>query len=236
MRCVITIVLVLILATAAAAGEPATPAGTYNVSWAQLTFSAGYDPQLVNGAHVLDVVKYSSPGPGEPEYGFVDHSTGQTVCVAWPARGDGGGPFWSDIQCTDGASGTIEWIDLPADSGFDTKSFVMDLQGGDHSPFHRWEVGKKQPATSVTFNLAPGQTVGGTVAARMTANGLGAGSYKWYLSVDGRQISYRIESSTTITFWWNTTGLVNGGHTFSARVVDAAGKAATGSVTVNVRN
>jgi hypothetical protein len=45
-----------------------------------------------------------------------------------------------------------------------------------------------------------------------------------------------VESTTAITFWWNTTGRPNGTHAFSVRVVDAAGKTVTGAVNVIVRN
>jgi len=104
------------------------------------------------------------------------------------------------------------------------------------APGRRWEVGTKQtvaPSTrTVTFNLTAGQTVTGSVAVRLTANGLGAGSYRWDISVAGRRVAYRVESTATITWWWNTGGLAPGSHALSVRVLDAVGREARGSVSV----
>jgi hypothetical protein len=175
---------------------------------------------------------FAATAPGDPAWEFVDSASGGN-CVAWTDN---------RLECSD-AVGTIEWFDTPGSTGaLETRWFRMDLQGlSAHSRVDRWEVGTKQvvapaPATSVTFNLTNGQTVGGTVAVKMTAKGLGAGPYSWVSSVDGRQISSRRETVTSITLFWDTRGVANGSHTFSVKVTDAAGKAATGSVNVLVKN
>lgn len=219
--------LVLILSAPVAAQAPASPPGTYATEWAEYTVYIG--PDASSGTRTVGVVALTDPTAGAPSWEFRDRSTGSAFCWGWP---DG------HAEC-DGWIGSIAWYDYPSDpdGALQTRWFVLDLESmSAHAPGRRWEVGTKQvtaPATrTVTFNLTAGQTVAGSVPVKMTANGLDAGSYRWYVSVDGTQVAYRVESTTAITWWWNTGGLTAGSHVLSVRVLDAAGHEARGSVTV----
>jgi hypothetical protein len=153
-------------------------------------------------------------------------------CWAWPDN---------SVQC-DNWFGSVQWIDYYTtgpDGSLQTQWFVLDLESGSaHSWGRRWEIGTRQasvpptPSRTVTFNLTEGQTVSGTVQVRMTAAGLGAGPYRWYIGVDGRQVAFRSEGATAITWWWNTGSLAAGAHVLSVRVLDAGGAEARGSVNV----
>ena len=226
-RAIVAMLLIALLAAAGPVGaqEPDLT-GTYSVDWSQWTFGIQY-PEFDSGSRVMDVARVPNPGPGDPTWQITDRAAARAVCWVWSDH---------SLQCLD-AIGYFRVIysGLPNEIWF-----VMDLQGlSAHSPSYRWEVGTFQPpapATSVSFNLSSGQVVSGTVGVKMTVKGLGPGPDYWYTSVDGRQISTRRETVTTITLFWDTRGVANGSHTFSVNVVDAAGAVATGGVSVLVRN
>jgi hypothetical protein len=220
--------LCLVLATgaAAAAQPPASPTGGYDTEWAEYRIML-IDPVADHGGRTVDVVSLAAPAPGGPSWEFRDRSTGQVLCHGW-ANGYAECPEWA---------GSLTWYEAAGPTGtLETRWFVLDLESlSAHAPGRRWEVGTKQapaPTRAVTFSLTPGQVVSGSVGVKMTATGLQAGAYRWYISLDGRQVSYRVESTTGITWWWNTSGLAAGTHALSVRVVDAGGREAPGGVTV----
>lgn len=227
--CVVLLALVaaaLFLAGPASAQGGISPAGTYTTEWA--SYDVYISPSADAGTRTVEVVALESSDPYGPAWEFRDASTGQGFCWAWS---DG------YAQCGDRTSGSVTWIDeTMADGTFTTVWFVLDFEIGGHSWGRAWEVGTRQPAAppgpTVSFNLTEGQTVSGTVPVRMTATGLGAGGYRWYISVDGAQVAYRIESTTAITWWWNTGSLATGSHVLSVRVVDGSGLEARGAVNV----
>jgi hypothetical protein len=139
-----------------------------------------------------------------------------------------------------GLFGTIEWFDYPGSTGaLEITGFFMDLQPATPSNPPVRIIGRRQPPAppaSVAFNLSAGQAVSGTVGVKMSAAGLSTSTpYIWSTSVDAKQISLRRETATAITLFWNTAGVVVGTHTLSVKVTDAAGRIATGSVSVVVK-
>ena len=90
-------------------------------------------------------------------------------------------------------------------------------------------------ASAVAFSLTNDQVIWNSVPVQITANGLAAGTKRFYILVDGTQVGYRITTSPT-TWWWNTLNYSNGTHTLRVRVVDANGVEATGEVRVIIAN
>jgi hypothetical protein len=83
---------------------------------------------------------------------------------------------------------------------------------------------------TLTFSApANGATVSGTTTVSLAVTG-GAPPYAYQVSLDGAAIS------TSASFSWNTPAVSNGTHTLSATVTDAAGHAASASITVTVAN
>lgn len=225
----VAVLFALVLATPATAQQPVSPTGTYATEWSSWGEYIG--PFTDSGTRTVEVVALNDPSPDAPTWAFRDPSTGSEFCWAW-ANGY--------VQCEQ-AEGRVLWYDYPSDpdGSLQTRWFVLDLQSIGRFDGGSFEVGTKQlapppppPGPTVTFNLTEGQTVSGSVAVRMTANGLGAGGYRWYISVDGSQVAYRVESTTAITWWWNTGSLAPGTHSLSVRVLDAGGTEARGSVSV----
>ena len=227
-------VAVLLTTVTMAAGQtayPVNPTGTYTTQWVDLEIF--YDPTapaMTTGTGTIDVMTVINPVPGGPRWEMRDRTTGNVRCLIWD---DG------RAQCGE-FKATIEWFDSrTSEFSADTYFYLLDVEICCLTTGHLWEVGTKQIAapSGISFtNLTNGQTITGTIGVKMVANGAGTGPYRWYLSVDGKQISYRIESTTSITFWWNTGGVPNGAHTLSVKVVNAAGKALTGSINVNVKH
>jgi hypothetical protein len=92
------------------------------------------------------------------------------------------------------------------------------------------------PAQQVTIALSTNQTVRGSAAVKITATGFAAGPLKYFISIDNTQKWFWNTSATTITQWWGTTAYPNGTHSVTVRVTDSAGKTATSTVNVLVRN
>ncbi len=226
----VVVVLALLLSVPASAQEPVSPTGTYTTEWASWN-EDGISPYMSSGARTVEVVPFNDPTwPDGPSMAFRDPSTGSDFCWIWSNN---------YVQC-DQAEGRVTWYDYPSDpdGSLQTRWFLLELQSLGRFAGASFEVGTKQMTSpppagpTVTFSLTEGQTVSGTVPVRMTANGLGAGGYRWYISVDGSQVAYRVESTTAITWWWNTGSLAPGTHSLSVRVLDASGTEARGSVNV----
>lgn len=245
----LTVMAVVIVALAAPAWAQST---NYDLSWTLLC--GPHDPNnpdqnvaAVYQGQMQIIVTQRTDGSGTTYWEARNASTGVFVFqfaneqlgvqeLALPA------PACGDV----GYSGHFDWNPIVNADGFKTFTISDAVPESSRVQAVAYATAMKSPAApppppptapTVTFgNLTGGQVVAGTYGVRMTANGLGAASYKWTISVDNQQVSYRIESSTSITFWWNTSGLLNGTHTLSVRVVDAAGKVATGRVNVVIRN
>ena len=92
------------------------------------------------------------------------------------------------------------------------------------------------PAQQVTIALATNQTVSRSTPVKISATGFAAGSLRYFISIDNTQKWFWNTSATTITQWWGTTTYPNGTHSVTVRVTDSAGKTATSTVNVLVRN
>jgi hypothetical protein len=92
------------------------------------------------------------------------------------------------------------------------------------------------PAQQVTIDLATNQTVSRSTPVKISAIGFAAGTLRYFILIDNIQKWFWNTSATTITQWWGTTAYPNGTHSVTVRVTDSAGKTATATVTVLVRN
>jgi hypothetical protein len=92
------------------------------------------------------------------------------------------------------------------------------------------------PVQQVTIALATNQTVRGSIPVKISATGFAAGSLRFTILIDNTQKWLWNTSATTITQWWGTTAYPNGTHSVTVRVTDSAGKTATSTVNVLVRN
>lgn len=92
------------------------------------------------------------------------------------------------------------------------------------------------PAQQVTIALATNQTVSRSTPIKVSASGFAAGPLRYFILIDNVQKWFWNTSATTITQWWGTTGYPNGTHSVTVRVTDTAGRTATSTVTVLVRN
>jgi hypothetical protein len=99
-----------------------------------------------------------------------------------------------------------------------------------------YETAPPPPAQQVTVALATNQLVTRSVPVKISATGFAAGPLRYFISIDKAQKWFWYTSATTITQWWGTTACPNGTHSVTVRVTDTAGKTATSSVTVLVRN
>jgi hypothetical protein len=231
---------------------PAWPqSGAYDLRWLALCGPNGdqndQNAASVHAGQLRVTVTQRTDSSGTTFWEMRNASTGQVI-VPFANEPSGAQDFVLPLPsppCVGGTYiGTFDWNSIGNTDAF--KTFAIDgeaFQAGNAEVVHifgiRATTTAPPPPTSRTVkftNLVANQVVSGTYGVKMTASGLGAGSYKWFLSVDGAQISFRVESSTAITFFWNTGAHANGTHTFSARVVDAAGAEARGSVSVVVRN
>jgi hypothetical protein len=71
---------------------------------------------------------------------------------------------------------------------------------------------------------------------RRWPTGLAAGPLKYFISIDNTQKWFWNTGATTITQYWGTTAYPNGTHSVTVRVTDTAGKTATSTLNVLVRN
>jgi hypothetical protein len=213
-------------------------------------------------------VRASAPGSGpSPQYIFYGTGT-REVLTSWITQPVDGAPLSGNVQIGMGSMGgvgttrtfTVYVDNQPVSTqtvNDDEASYTLNtagLSGGNHTI----SVGVSDGSTSdvmsrtvtvasaptapagVTFNLTNDQTVRGSVAVQITANGLGADTKRFNISVapsDGQAaISPWVVRPNTITWWWNTRNYANGTHTLSLRVVNPTGAAATGSVRVIISN
>jgi hypothetical protein len=241
----LALVLLLVLTTAAGAQSSAG----YQLSWLVLCGPNGLNLEA-NAAAVergqMDIVLTRNVDPlGGPDFWVATNAT--TGAIVWKYANPTGGvqemalPLPEPACLAGPLGGTFTWNPInDFTDTFLTFSITAEPAVANANQLIS-AVGIRTPAVAtapqVAFaNLAGGQVIGGSYGVKMAASGLGAAPYKWTISVDAVQKSFRIESVTSITWWWLTTGYVNGTHALAVRVVDAAGKAATGTVNVVIRN
>jgi hypothetical protein len=238
--------LVLLIVTATPAG--AQSSASYQLSWLVLCGPSNLNLDA-NAAAVergqMEVVLTRNVDPlGGPDFWVATNAT--TGAVVWRYAAPTAGvqemalPLPSPACLAGPLGGTFAWNPIDDTDAFLTFSITAEpAVAGVNQLISAVGIRTQVAATApqVTFgNLAGGQVIGGSYGVKMVAAGLGAGPYKWTISVDAVQESFRIESVTAITWWWLTTGYVNGTHTLTVRVVDASGKTASGTVTVIIRN
>jgi hypothetical protein len=244
--------LVALILTLASFTSTAAQDGLYDLRWVALCGPngswTGTDPDAAS-AHTGQMqvtITQRTGGDGSPYWEARNASTGEVV-IPFASEQLGAQEVVLPLPeppCVGGTYlGTFDWNPIANADAFKTFVIVGEASSSRneervHVVGIRAAITVPEPTTrSVTFaNVAAGQTVSGRYAVRMTVNGLAAATSRWYLAVDGTQIAYRIETATTITFYWNTAVLANGTHTLSARVLDAAGTEALGRVSVIVRN
>jgi hypothetical protein len=153
-----------------------------------------------------------------------------------------------DAETSTGPGGTFAWFpsDAFSDDGVPDPYAAFCLKAT-HQSTSAWseqliigtrvrETQPPPPAQQVTIALSTNQTVRGSTPVKISTTGFAAGPLKYFISIDNTQKWFWNTSATTITQWWGTTAYPNGTHSVTVRVTDSAGKTATSTVNVLVRN
>jgi hypothetical protein len=180
-------------------------------------------------------VAISAPGTGATLSGSVAVSgvASDNVRVAKVEVSVDGGAYQT-------ASGTTSWSYMLDTAAYANGSHTLaakatDTCGNTAATDETINVFNDLASPKVTITApAAGATVGGSVSMTGTASD-DTSVAKVEVSVDAG--AYRIAQGTTSwTYSLDTTPLANGFHTLTARATDAAGNAATSSVTISVSN
>jgi hypothetical protein len=246
-----------ILALGLAHAPARAQSGTYDLHWLVLCgpdkYSQDQNTASVQRGQMQVVVTERTDPLGGPA--FWEARNASTGAVVWPFANEAAGVQDMVLSLPPGCAtssylGRFDWNAVANADAFQTFT-ISDAEpgiAGMSARAHLTGIRVAAPAptavpslppspAAVTLSLASNQTISGSVPVRIAAAGLAsAGTKRFFISVDGAQISARVESTAALTFWWNTTSRPNGTHTFSVRAVDAAGKTVTGSVNVIVRN
>jgi len=211
-------------------------------------------------------VRLSQPGSGpQPQFTFVGTGTlqpftawmtspadGATVSgtISVGALGHGGAGITRTFQLyvdsalaqtqqiTNGGSATFSLNTTTLSNGSHTVGVNVTDEAGAVAGDARTITVNNATASArvIFFNLTNDQVIRGSYQVQLGTSGLAAGTKRFYISVDGRQVSYWVVTTTGINWWWNTTGYANGTHTLSVRVVDSTGREVTGTVRVIINN
>src|SRR5205807_9322681 len=92
------------------------------------------------------------------------------------------------------------------------------------------------PLTASFTPPADGATVSATVSVDMSDLRDARPLFTFTLTVDGAQVFGTSGSATSASFAWNTTSVADGAHTLGLTVQDGAGRTATATRGVTVRN
>jgi len=96
-------------------------------------------------------------------------------------------------------------------------------------------VNVSNPYTASFTSPAEGATVGGTVTIGMSESGANGTPIVFTLTVDGSQVFTTSGTATTASFNWNSSSVAEGPHTLGLTVRDGAGRTATATRSVTVK-
>src|SRR6266403_5077433 len=96
-------------------------------------------------------------------------------------------------------------------------------------------VNVSNPYTASFTSPAEGATVGGTVTVGMSESGANGTPIVFTLTVDGSQVFTTSGTATTASFNWNSSSVAEGPHTLGLTVRDGAGRTATATRSVTVK-
>ena len=135
---------------------------------------------------------------------------------------------WDSARVANGTQTLVATVrDASGNSGSTTRAFNVQNAGGGGGP---------APLGASFTAPADGATVGGTVSVAMSATGASGTPIAFTLAVDGAQVFATSGSASSASFAWNTTSVADGTHTLGLTVQDGAGRTATATRGVTVRN
>jgi len=135
---------------------------------------------------------------------------------------------WDSTRVTNGTQTLVATVrDASGNSGSTTRAFNVQNAGGGGGP---------APLTASFTAPADGATVSGTVSVGMSETGARGTPIFFTLTVDGGQVFGTSGSATSASFAWNTTSIADGAHTLGLTVQDGAGRTATATRGVTVKN
>ena len=135
---------------------------------------------------------------------------------------------WDSTRVANGTQTLVATVrDASGNSGSTTRAFNVQNAGGGGGP---------APLTASFTAPADGATVSGTVSVDMSETGASGTPIAFTLTVDGARVFGTSGSATTASFAWNTTSVADGAHTLGLTVQDGAGRTATATRGVTVRN
>ena len=149
---------------------------------------------------------------------------------------------WNTRSVADGSRALVMSVRDATGKTGSTNPTTVTVANGAGSPPPNSEPPTSEPPTgggltvSVTQPLN-GVTVSGTHNAIVWVDGAGSGSKTYTLSVAGQTVgTMQTASTSAVTIPWNTRSVADGSRVLAVSVRDAAGKTASKSVTVTVRN
>jgi len=135
---------------------------------------------------------------------------------------------WDSTRVANGTQTLVATVrDASGNSGSTTRAFNVQNAGGGGGP---------APLTASFTAPADGATVSGTVSVGMSETGARGTPIFFTLTVDGGQVFGTSGSATSASFAWNTTSIADGAHTLGLTVQDGAGRTATATRGVTVKN
>jgi hypothetical protein len=160
---------------------------------------------------------------------------------AWCFRADG------TVDESSGAAGDVDVFAPNAAGGFD--GFHMEARRARALAPLFLAIGRRQagepapraptPVALLVFVTQPaaGATVSGTAWVVLWVEGTSGPANVFTLSADGRQVDRQTSSTRgPVTLHWDTGTYINGAHTLTATVSDAAGNTGSTSLSVLVQN
>src|SRR5438132_2385474 len=135
---------------------------------------------------------------------------------------------WDSRRVANGTQTLVATVrDASGNSGSTTRALNVQNAGGGGGP---------APLTASFTAPADGATVSGTVSVDMSETGASGTPIAFTLTVDGARVFGTSGSATTASFAWNTTSIADGAHTLGLTVQDGAGRTASATRGVTVRN
>ncbi len=182
----------------------------------------------------------SGAGSGTKTYTL--SADGQTVATMQTASTSAVTIPWNTRSVADGSRVLTMSVRDAAGKTGSTNPTTVTVANGAGSPPPNSEPPTSEPPTgggltvSVTQPLN-GVTVSGTHNAIVWVDGAASGIKTYTLSVAGQTVgTMQTASTSAVTIPWNTRSVADGSRVLAVSVRDAAGKTASKSVTVTVRN
>src|SRR5882724_5021760 len=220
--------------------------GTYYVSLTVTDHQGATDPspptRMITVQTATLTASFTSPADGATVIGDVNvgmAASGASGSANTFTLTVDGSPLFSNT--TSGSTQTYTWKTkgLVQDGVHTLGLTVRDASGATATATRTVTVNNNTPpgTLQVSFpNLAPGQTMQGTVPVQITVTGTSGTSNRFTVFVDGVQQTVIASNTTTVTWSWDTTTVGNGSRTISAGVQDATGNTGSGFTYVQVQN